>query len=260
VTWWQAVVLGVVQGLTEFLPVSSSGHLVLAERLLGVTTPGVFVEVALHVATLGSVLVVFGSRVLELGTGLVSGRPGQRTYVWLLALATVPAAVLGVLFNDLVERAFDSLALVGVAFLVTGTLLWTTRGRSGTGEAPSTGGAVGIGLLQALAILPGVSRSGATVTGALWSGLSPQRAAEFSFLMAIPTIAGAAALEAPDALAAADAVGVAPLVVACVAALASGVWAIRFLLALLRRGRFHAFAPYCWAVGALTLAAALWRS
>ena len=256
--WWQAIVLGLVQGLTEFLPVSSSGHLVLAERLAGVTTPGVFVEVALHVATLGSVFVVYGRRIVELGQGLLTGDAGHRAYVWLLVIATIPAGLVGVLFGGVIERAFDSLVAVGFAFLLTGTILWLTRRAGGQREAPSTTGALGIGLMQAIAILPGVSRSGSTVAAGMWSGLGPQRAAEFSFLMAVPTIAGAAALEVREAVALTGTVGAGPLLAACVAAFVSGIWAIRFLVALLRRGRFHAFAPYCWVLGVLTLGVA-WR-
>lgn len=256
--WWQAAVLGLVQGLTEFLPVSSSGHLVLAERLAGVHTPGVFVEVALHVATLGSVLVVYGRRIVELARGLLTGEGDHRGYVWLLALATIPAGLVGVLLNDVIEAAFDSLAAVGAAFLLTGIILWSTRRLAGTREAPTTRSAIGIGLMQALAILPGVSRSGSTVAAGLWSGLTPQRAAEFSFLMAVPTIAGAAVLEARDAVGNAGAVGVGSLAVGFVVAFVSGIWAIRLLVALLRRGHFHVFAPYCWALGVLTLLLAWW--
>lgn len=257
-TWWQAVILGLVQGLTEFLPVSSSGHLVLAERLARVHTPGVFVEVALHVATLGSVCVVYGRRMVELARGLVTGEGDHRGYVWLLVLATIPAALVGGLLNDVIEAAFDSLAAVGVAFLFTGVVLWSTRHLVGTRGTPTTRSAIGIGLMQALAILPGVSRSGSTVSAALWAGITPQRAAEFSFLMAVPTIAGAALLEARDAVANAGAAGVGPLLIGCAVALVSGIWAIRFLVALLHRGRFHAFAPYCWAVGVFTLLLAWW--
>lgn len=253
-----AILLGIVQGLTEFLPVSSSGHLVLAERLAGVHTPGVFVEVALHVATLGSVLVVYGRRIVELARGLLTGEGDHRGYVWLLVLATIPAGLVGVLLNDVIEAAFDSLAAVGAAFLLTGIILWSTRRLAGTREAPTTRSAIGIGLMQALAILPGVSRSGSTVAAGLWSGLTPQRAAEFSFLMAVPTIAGAAALEVGDAVANAGAVGVGSLAVGFVVAFVSGIWAIRLLVALLRRGQFHAFAPYCWALGVLTLLLAWW--
>ena len=256
---WQAVILGLVQGLTEFLPVSSSGHLVLAEAVIGVHSPGVFVEVALHVATLGSVLVVYGPRLWAVVRGVVYDHPGERRYAALLVAATIPAAIAGATLAGPIERAFESLRFVGCAFLVTGLALWSTRRRQGTAGVPAVGGAVTVGVAQAVAILPGISRSGATVSTALWLGLAPDRAAEFSFLMAIPVIAGAAALEAPDAVAGVGQVGLVPLLVSCVVALVSGVWAIRFLVALLRRGRFYAFAPYCWAIGVFTLGYALWR-
>jgi len=197
--------------------------------------------------------VVYGRRIVELTRGLLTGEGDHRGYVWLLVLATIPAGLVGVLFNDVIEAAFDSLAAVGAAFLLTGIILWSTRRLAGTREVPTTRSAIGIGLMQALAILPGVSRSGSTVSAALWSGLTPQRAAEFSFLMAVPTIGGAAVLEAKDAVAGVGAVGVGSLLLACVVAFVSGIWAIRLLVALLRRGHFYAFAPYCWAVGVLTL-------
>lgn len=253
-TLWQAVLLGLVQGLTEFLPVSSSGHLVLAEAIAGVETPGVFVEVALHVATLGSVLVVYGARLWSVASGVLRGRPADLRYAGLLLAATVPAGVVGLAFQDAVERAFDSLAFVGVAFVVTGLALWSTRRvRAAERGEPSWSEALAIGVAQAAAVLPGISRSGSTVSAGLWCRLSPARAAEFSFLMAVPVIAGAALLEARDAAADVSAVGLAPLVASCAVALASGIWAIRLLVRLLQHGRFHAFAPYCWAVGGATL-------
>lgn len=258
-TLWQAVVLGLVQGLTEFLPVSSDGHLVLVGTLLGVTTPGVFVEVALHVATLGAVLIVFGKRLLAVLAAAVRGDPDALRYVGLLALATVPAGLVGVLLKSLVEQTFDSLWFAGGGFLVTGVMLWSTRGRGGERPAPGPGAAVTIGAGQALAILPGVSRSGMTVSLGLWAGLSPQAAAEFSFLLAVPAIAGAAVLELRHVQSDLETVGLVPLLLSCAVALTSGIWAIRWLLAMVRRGRLYTFAPYCWAVGLFTLAYALWR-
>jgi undecaprenyl-diphosphatase len=259
VTYWQAVLLGLVQGLTEFLPVSSSGHLVLVERLVGVHTPGVAVEVALHVATLGSVLAVYGRRLVGIAGGVVKRRPADLRYAGLLVLATIPAGLVGVLLGDVVERAFDSLWAVGAAFLVTAALLWSTRRTTPAMDVPSTTGALAIGVAQAIAILPGISRSGATVTAGMWARLGPVRAAEFSFLMAIPVIAGAGLLEARHLAAGTTGVGAGPLLLACAVAFASGIWAIRLLVALLRRGRFSAFAPYCLAVGLVTLALAAWR-
>ena len=257
--YWQAVALGLVQGLTEFLPVSSSGHLVLAEALTAVKMPGIFVEVALHVATLGSVLIVYGKRLWQVFWGAIRGRPGEFRMALLLLIATIPAGVIGYFFNHAIEQLFHSLVFVGVFFIVTGFVLWSTRGRSGEAQQPTIGGAVAIGVAQAVAILPGISRSGSTVSAGLWARLAPVAAAEFSFLMAVPVIAGAAVLEGHHATVNLVQVGVGPFVVSLLVAFASGIFAIRFLVALLRRGRFFAFAPYCGAVGALTIVYALWR-
>lgn len=258
-TLWDGVVLGLVQGLTEFLPVSSSGHLVLTEYLLGVKMPGVFFEVSLHVATLGSVLVVYGRRLWQVLTGALRRDPASLRYLAMLVLGTLPAGVVGVLFHRQVEEAFSSLAFVGGAFIVTGLILWSTRRRAGQLTEPAARDALAVGLAQAVAILPGISRSGSTVSAALWRDLGPAAAAEFSFLLAVPVIAGAALLEGRHAVVSLDAIGAVPFVVAFAVAFVSGIWSIRFLVALLKRGRFYAFAPYCWAAGALTLALALWR-
>jgi len=260
VNLWQGLVLGLVQGLTEFLPVSSSGHLVLVEALTGVKLPGVFVEVALHVATLGSVLVVYGGRLWSIARGVIQGRREDLRYAGLLIAATVPAGVAGVLFHRQIEARFHALQFVGLAFIITGFVLWSTRRRTGERLEPSPAGALGIGAAQAVAILPGISRSGSTVSAARWAGLSADRAAEFSFLMAIPVIAGAALLEGRHMAVDLASVGVVPFAASFLAAFVSGIWSIRFLVALLRRGRFYAFAPYCWALGVFTIAYAMWRA
>jgi len=258
-TLWQGIVLGLVQGLTEFLPVSSSGHLRVLEVVTGVHTPGVFVEVTLHVATLGSVLVVYGPRLWAIVRGVAARRPPELRVAGLLALATLPAGVIGVAFHKQVEAA-ASLALVGAGFIVTGLMNWSTRRLVGSRPEPTVGVAVGIGFAQALAaVFRGVSRSGSTVCAALWGGLGPAAAAEFSFLLAIPVIAGAAILEARHMAVNVAAVGALPLVVSFVLAFASGIWSIRFLVALLQRGRFYGFAPYNWIVGVLTIGYAVWR-
>ena len=259
-SYWQGVLLGLVQGLTEFLPVSSDGHLAVVEAVAGVHTPGVFLEVALHVATLGSVLVVYGRRFAAITVGTLRGEAADRRYAGLLVIATIPGVVIGVLAHDLVGRAFDSLLVAGLGFVFTGTLLWSSRRRGGDGAVPPPAGAVAIGFAQALAILPGVSRSGSTVSVGLWLGLSPVRAAEFSFLMAIPIIAGAALFEARHGLEGLAAVGAGPLAMSFAVAFVSGILAIRLLLLLLARGRFFAFAPYCWTIGAATILYALWRA
>lgn len=256
---WQGLVLGLVQGLTEFLPVSSSGHLVLVEALTGVRFQDVSVEVSLHVATLGSVLVLYGRRLWQIARGVLRRDPGSVRYAGLLILATIPAGLIGVLFHRQIEERFHSLTWLGVQFLITGGILWMTRGLRGEGELPTPAAATGIGFAQAVAILPAISRSGATVAAALWSGLTPVAAAEFSFLMAIPVIAGAALVEAREAVLNLSAIGLLPWAVSFIVAFVAGLWSIRFLVAVLRRGRFHVFAPYCWAVGVFTIGYAMWR-
>jgi undecaprenyl-diphosphatase len=258
VTLWQGIVLGLVQGLTEFLPVSSSGHLRVMEVVTGVRTPGVFVEVALHVATLGSVLVVYGARLWRIIRGALALQAPELRATGLLLLATIPAGVVGVLFHRQVQEA-ASLVLVGIAFLFTGFVNWSTRRLAGTRPEPTVGGAIGIGFAQAVAALfRGVSRSGSTVAAGLWCGLGPIAAAEFSFLLAVPVIAGAALLESRHMGAGVAAVGAVPLAVSFAIAFVAGLWSIRFLVKLLQQGRFYAFAPYNWAIGLLTIAYGLW--
>jgi len=259
-TLWQGILLGLVQGLTEFLPVSSDGHLAVIGHVAGVHTPGVFVEVALHVATLGSILVVYGRRFWQLVVDVLRRQPDALRYAGLLIIGMIPAGLVGIFLQHLIERAFQSLWAAGVGFLVTAACLWSTRHRGPEGASqPSPRGALIIGLAQAFAPLPGVSRSATTISSGLWVGLGAVPAADFSFLMAIPLIAGAGLVEARHASADIAQVGAVPLLVGCIVAFLSGVFAIRFLVAMLRRGRFYLFAPYCLAIGLFTLAYALWH-
>ncbi|HUC40021.1 MAG TPA: undecaprenyl-diphosphate phosphatase, partial [Gemmatimonadales bacterium] len=208
----------------------------------------------------GSILVVYGRRFWQLVIGVLRRRPDALRYAGLLIIAMIPVGLVGVFLEHLIERAFDSLWAAGVGFLVTGALLWSTRKSGSEGSAqPTPAGALIIGLAQAFAPLPGVSRSGTTIASGLWVGLGAVPAADFSFLMAIPLIAGAGLLEARHASVDIAQIGAVPLIVGCIVAFLSGVFAIRFLVAMLRRGRFFAFAPYCFAVGLFTLAYALWH-
>lgn len=302
-TWWEALLLGVVQGLTEFFPVSSSGHLVMTERLLGLTLPGIGFAIVVHVATLISVLVVYRQRIWHLLLGCCGMREESAwPYVLKLGVATIPAGVVGVLFMDWFEARFDDPGFAAIMLLVTGSFLWSTRWardarRPGAAEAvpilvaaalsllagaltpflavlgvealimgtsrlsapvewneePGWGGAVAMGVAQAVAILPGISRSGSTVVTGFWRRIDPVAAAEFSFLMSIPAILGAAMLDVPDVMRDGWGVSIPALVIGFVAAGATGVLAIRFFVALLRRQNFYVFAWYCWAAGALFL-------
>jgi len=253
-TLWESFLLGLVQGATEFLPVSSSGHLVIGETLLGIRESGVLFEVAVHVATLASILVVYRTRVGDLFMGAVRRDPASLRYVGLLVVATLPAAFVGLLWEDQVEALFESPVAVGVALLVTGTFLWSSRSAldGAKGPIPGWGAALLIGLAQASALVPGISRSGATVVMALWLGIEAREAAAFSFLMAIPAIAGAAVLQIPD-LAGAGGPTWNELLVGGIVAALTGVLAIRTFVAMLARRSFYLFAPYCWLAGALFL-------
>ena len=255
-TYLESIILGFIQGATEFLPVSSSGHLVIGQALLDVRIPGVLFEVAVHVATLVSILLVYRTRVGRLLRGAATGNRDALTYIGLVVVATIPAGLLGVFAKDAIERLFDNAWAPGVALLVTGAFLWSSRGAAAraTEERPTWLVALLIGTAQAAALVPGISRSGATVVAALWLGLEAREAAAFSFLMAVPAVAGAAVLQLPD-LASEGTSGLLPSVVLAgsVVAGVTGVLAIRAFNAMLARRSFHLFAPYCWAVGALYL-------
>lgn len=247
----EAFILGFVQGATEFLPVSSSGHLVMGQALMGITIPGVSFEVAVHVATLLSVLIVYRSRLAGLARGAVTLDVPSLRYLGLLLVATVPAAVVGLTLGDRLERLFEAPAVAGWALLVTGLFLWTTR----WALARELGGSAGVmiallvGLAQCLALVPGISRSGATVVAGLWLGMEAEEAAAFSFLMAIPAILGAAVLETPEALERGLAVAPGALLLGSLVAAVVGVLAIRLFVHMLRQKSFYRFAPYCWVAG-----------
>lgn len=255
---FHALLLGVLQGLTEFLPVSSSGHLVLAEALLGLDLPGVVFEVTVHVATLCAVLWVYRARVVELLRGLGRRDGASLRYVGLLLLASVPAGIAGTAGGAFFEGAFDRPVVAAAALLVTGGLVWSLKRTASFGRkpVPGAGSALGIGVAQAAAILPGLSRSGATVAVGSWLGVEVVRMAEFSFLLSVPAIAGAALLQADEVALASATLGVPALAAGFAAALVSGVAAIRIFVRMLETRRFHRFAYYCWVVGLAYLAAA----
>lgn len=247
----ESLLLGLVQGLTEFLPVSSSGHLVIAQVLMGLEQEGLLFEVTVHVATLASVLIFYRRRVGELVVGVLRGEAEAWTYGGKLVVATLPAVVVALAFGDLLEAQFDTPAVTGVCLLVTGAMLWTTRSTAprAHAEAPSWSAALLIGCAQAVAILPGISRSGATVATALALGVAPVAAAEFSFLMSVAAITGAAVRMLPE-LSGVSSAEIPALAGGFAMALVSGVAAIWLFVRLLRTQGFHRFAYYTWAAGA----------
>ena len=252
---WEAIVLGALQGATEFLPVSSSGHLVVGQTLLGLEIQGVQFEVVVHVATLISVIVMYRGRLIDLVRGTLRRDRDAWRYVGLLAVATLPAGIVGVFFRGAVEGLFESPFVPAGAFLVTGAILWSTRWalRREEWKQPGWGAALLIGLAQAFALVPGISRSGTTVATALWLGVAAEEAAAFSFLMAIPVIAGAALLQIPELASQGLTISGAALAAGSAVAAITGILAIKAFVAVLARKTFHRFAIYCWALGTVFL-------
>ncbi len=266
----QALILGVVQGLTEFLPVSSSGHLVLAERILGLKASNLGFEVALHLATLAAVCLFFRRRLWKMAKAVVSARirhhkgrlriqdENLRLFL-LLGLATVPAAVLGYLFDEKVEQAFSSPMVASIGLLATGAILFGTRWARGGKLPMNWWRALVVGAAQAVAILPGVSRSGSTISAGIYSGVKQEKAAEFSFLLSIPIILGAGAFKLKDLALSAQPAYLASLGVGAAAAAVCGFLAIKWLLAIIRKDRLDYFAYYCWLAGAAGITLSLIR-
>ncbi|MGI6357487.1 MAG: undecaprenyl-diphosphate phosphatase [Bacillota bacterium] len=270
---FEAILLGVIQGLTEFLPVSSSGHLVLAQTLLGVNNPGVLLEVVLHLGTLVSVIIVFWQDVaglIQATVSLISNPRGRRipaelrTYrrlVGLLLLGIIPTALIGIPLEPVFSRLFDSQFTVGIALLATGAVLYfISRRKFGQRgwRHMNWWDAMVVGLAQGLAITPGLSRSGMTISAALSRGLTRQTATRFSFLISLPTIGGAAVLQLRHLFDAAELqLEIGPLVVGFLAAATSGILAIKLLVGVLQKGKLQYFAYYVWVIGVLTMVGVL---
>jgi undecaprenyl-diphosphatase len=262
VSIWTVLVLAVVQGLTEFFPVSSSGHLVILEALFGTRRggagAGLIFEIAVHIGTLGAVIIFYRRKVLLLCRALVasvfSWRKGydehrsEMRYIGLVILGTIPAGVVGVLLHDQVEATFDSPGLSALLLVATGLYLLLTKMRGVRGGLVWQSALI-IGIAQAIAILPGCSRSGWTIATGLLLGVGFVEAAEYSFLLSIPAILGALVLtlvkEPPDL----NAGTLAPLVIGAAAAFLAGLVALKLLIGILSRGAFHRFAYYLLPVG-----------
>lgn len=255
----ESIILGIVQGLTEFLPVSSSGHLQIAKALLGVhIEQNIAFDVTLHAATVLSTIVVMYREIWRLLSGLFTrGFNDEKAFIVKIVISMIPAGAVGVLFAERIDALFSSLPFVGCMLLLTAALLAFAyfaprrEGRIGYGDA------FVIGLAQAAATMPGLSRSGSTIAAGLLLGKSRESVAKFSFLMVIPVILGKMLLDIVSGAASAIPVDAVPLAAGFAAAFISGAFACRFMIETVKRGKLIWFAAYCAAAGVAAIVGAL---
>ena len=270
----QAIALGIIQGLTEFLPVSSSGHLVLLQNLFGLTQPELLFDICLHIGTLFAVCIVFFQEIRSVLVtllhlpGLTKSHGGLKPLLsengdvrmaLLIVAGSIPTAVLGILFHKIADLIFGAVWIVGIMLLVTGTILWFTRMVPREGRSivnVSMKDALVIGLVQGLAILPGISRSGATISVALFLGVDREVAGRYSFLLSIPAILGALVLGLDSSLIDTS-VSWKMILAGTASAGVVGYGALKLLLHLVKKGQLYLFAPYCWLLG---VAALIWNA
>lgn len=252
----QMIILGIVQGLTEFLPISSSAHLVFAQHFLRLPRPGVVLEAVLHLGTALAAVVLFWPEVRRLVRAAVwpAREATDRSYrrlAWLIVAATAITGIIGLVFEAPFERMFTSVRWTAVQLMITGVILALVRGRGGRrmldARLPD---AAALGVAQGIAIVPGISRSGMTIAAAVWAGMTREEAARLSFLMAVPALVAAGLFALRD-LGEAFALGytAGQLLTGFAVSMVFGMIAIRWLMEWIRGGRFLLFALYCWAVG-----------
>lgn len=261
------IILGIIQGLTEFLPVSSSGHLVILKSYLHVEeTHGAVLEVMLHLGTLISIFAVFWKDILEIIRQVIisilklcsGGRPGE---IWsedaytrlflLITIGTVPTAIIAILFEERFETLFSQPILAAIAIMVTGLFLWFTKIYGAKNPGKKIIGvfhALAIGTVQGIAITPGISRSGSTISAAAYMGIDREASVRYSFLLCIPAIIGAVGLQIKKT-ALIHEHNLIPLIAGTAVSTIIGYFALRFLVKTVQRGRLYVFSYYCWGFG-----------
>ena len=250
-TLLDAIILGAIQGITEFLPISSSGHLVLGQALLGIVLPGNEFEVITHLGTLLSVFCIFWTDIIKLISGIRDIK--TQKYILYLTIATIPAVVVGLTSKSYISVLFDSIQMVSISLIFTGLILFLSQKLIQRSETITIKKGLLIGLSQAIAIIPGISRSGMTISMGLALGISGKEAAKFSFLLAIPSITGAGILILMDTSFSTITIPASSLIAAFLSSFIIGYLSLKWLFGLLESGKFHLFGYYCILIGILTL-------
>ncbi|MFC1696822.1 undecaprenyl-diphosphate phosphatase [Nanoarchaeota archaeon] len=260
----QAIFLAIIQGITEWLPISSSGHLAIVEHFLNITAKDlVFFNVMLHFGTVLVIILVFRKEIINLLKSLFSKSRDKTTIeykkmFYLLILASIPIALIGFFFYDFFENAFSNMILVAIALIITGLILYSSKLtlKSQKKKSITILDSIFIGIAQALAVMPGISRSGATISTALIRNIDRQKAATFSFLLAIPAILGATAFQLYKGIQENQILINQTLGITIIGVLVSfmvGYISLTWLLKIIKQGNFHYFSYYCWVIGLLIL-------
>ncbi|MFK8038776.1 MAG: undecaprenyl-diphosphate phosphatase [Crocinitomicaceae bacterium] len=254
----EAIILGIIQGLTEFLPVSSSGHLELAKFIMGddsLPKESMLMTVVLHFATALSTVVIFRKDILEILRGLFQFKWNEEFQFSLkIILSMIPAAIVGVVFNDQLEVFFSGkILLVGCLLIVTGLLLFLADKAKNTNKTVSFGHAIIIGISQAIAILPGISRSGATISTSVLLGIDRERAARFSFLMVVPLIFGKIAKDIMSDEFTASSISTLSLSLGFIFAFSTGLLACTWMIKLVKSSKLSYFSIYCFIIGTIAI-------
>lgn len=265
-TLLEAAILGFVQGVTEFLPISSSGHLVIVQQFMGIGEGAFTFDAIIHFGSLVAIMLVFKAELALIFKGLALGQDHEsktgRRLLALMGVATLPLVVIGLAARDLVDQAFSTIWITPIMLYLTGLLLFVSEryahGASGAETQVSWRQALGIGLAQVLAVLPGMSRSGITIVAGMVAGLSRELAARFSFLIAIPAISGATILELRQAMApeVESVAGPGAIIVGTVVSGVATYFAVILFLRFVRRGRLTPFGVYTWVLATAVLALA----
>ncbi len=255
---FEAIILGIIQGITEFLPVSSSGHLEFAKYFLGdqsIASESMLMTVSLHAATALSTIVIFWKDILQIFRGLFQFRWNEETaFSVKIIVSMIPAALVGLLLEEQLEMLFDrQILLVALMLLITGALLFLADRAKNTNKTVSFGNALLIGIAQAIAILPGISRSGATISTSVLLGIDRERAARFSFLMVVPLILGKMAKDIMDGDLSQTTIGWMPLVAGFIAAFITGALACVWMIRLVKSSKLTYFSVYCFIVATLVI-------
>jgi len=267
---YQGIILGIIQGLTEFLPVSSSAHLVMGQVFFGMDEAQLIFDISVHMGTFLAVLLVYSSDILAmLGSVFrfikkaVLFKPISHLVkedinlqmAGLIIIGSIPTAIIGLFLKQFEHILFSSVVLVGFMLLLTGTILWVSRHfyfSEGTAARLGIKKALFIGMIQGLAVIPGISRSGSTIAFGMFLKIDRHTAAKFSFLLSLPAVFGAEILSIKDMVS--RGITIDPVTIyATIASFITGLIALKILLKLVHTGKFHLFAPYCWVLGALVL-------